>query len=101
MSAGSEGTGSRENCVSAWGTYDMVGNVWEWVADWRPASTTFAPSLSADDFNILARVSETEGPGTLVRGGNFLNDATAGVFAVSGIYEPSDEFFGVGLRCVR
>ena len=27
-------TGSRATCVSQWGAYDMVGNVYEWVADW-------------------------------------------------------------------
>jgi formylglycine-generating enzyme required for sulfatase activity len=32
-------TGSRSACVSSWGAYDMVGNLYEWVADWVPAST--------------------------------------------------------------
>jgi hypothetical protein len=32
-------TGSRSNCVSARGAYDMVGNVVEFVAAWVPRST--------------------------------------------------------------
>src|SRR3990170_8322233 len=27
-------TGSRGNCYSNWNVSDMVGNLWEWVADW-------------------------------------------------------------------
>src|SRR5262249_38833389 len=27
-------TGSRSSCKSAWGAFDMIGNVDEWVADW-------------------------------------------------------------------
>jgi hypothetical protein len=32
-------TGSRPACVSAWGAHDMVGNAWEWTADWLPVAT--------------------------------------------------------------
>ena len=32
-------TGSRSSCVSARGAFDMVGNLYEWVADWVPRST--------------------------------------------------------------
>ena len=28
---GVQETGSHEQCVSAWGTYDQIGNAWEWV----------------------------------------------------------------------
>src|SRR5205085_2914595 len=31
-------TGARSNCVSDVGAFDMVGNVWEWVADAVPHS---------------------------------------------------------------
>ena len=33
-------TGSRAACVSAWGANDMVGNAWEWTADWLPVATS-------------------------------------------------------------
>jgi signal transduction histidine kinase len=32
-------TGSRSSCKSARGAFDMVGNLYEWVADWVPRST--------------------------------------------------------------
>ena len=32
-------TGANAACVSNWGVNDMVGNLWEWVGDWVPAST--------------------------------------------------------------
>jgi hypothetical protein len=33
-------TGSRPACVSVWGAHDMVGNAWEWTADWLPVATS-------------------------------------------------------------
>jgi formylglycine-generating enzyme required for sulfatase activity len=32
-------TGSRSNCQSAWGVFDIVGNVDEWVANWADQAT--------------------------------------------------------------
>ncbi len=82
-------TGSRSNCVSRFGVYDMVGNLDEWVADWVPPSTTCVTALFASDFNCLAGASTAFGPGALVRGGDFILGASAGVFAVRGDGTPS------------
>jgi formylglycine-generating enzyme required for sulfatase activity len=77
-------TGSRAKCVSNWGTFDMVGNLEEWVADWVPQSTD-CPGWGAfsDDVMCLAGASTAAtGPSALVRGGGFTNFTAAGVFAL-------------------
>jgi sulfatase-modifying factor enzyme 1 len=104
VTAGPVATGSRAHCVSAWGANDMVGNLWEWVADWVPASTA-APGWGSfsDDYMGLSGASTTaQGPGALLRGGYWHNGAAAGVFAVfdalptppPGSARPSDGFRG-------
>jgi hypothetical protein len=90
-------TGSRSACVSDVVAFDMVGNLWEWVADWVPLSTHCPPALfGTGDFNCLAGASITGGPGALIRGGSFGNVTLAGVFAVYGNAPPSlaDNFLG-------
>jgi len=96
-------TGSRSQCISRWGTFDMVGNVWEWVEDWVPLSTACVQALFGltGDLNCLAGASTMAGPGALIRGGLFALGADAGVFAVSGSFEPSNALVFVGFRCGR
>ena len=103
-------TGSRSRCVSARGAFDMVGNLWEWVADWVPRSTTCGTwsggvSPSGDD-QCLAGADTTGEPGALLRGGDFGIfgfGVDAGPLAVFGFVEPSAPSFSVafGFRCAR
>ncbi|MGH7341907.1 MAG: cyclic nucleotide-binding domain-containing protein, partial [Candidatus Rokuibacteriota bacterium] len=59
-------TGSRSSCVSTRGAFDMVGKLWEWVADWVPRSTTcgtWSGSVSpTGDTQCQAGAAETGDP---------------------------------------
>src|SRR5262249_62171930 len=65
-------TGSRASCVSSRGAFDMVGNLFEWVADWVPRSTgggAWSPGVSATgDAQGLIRAYERGAPRALLRG---------------------------------
>jgi formylglycine-generating enzyme required for sulfatase activity len=94
-------TGSRSSCKSYWGAFDMVGNVWEWVSDWVPRSTTCGSWSGSGDGQCLAGAETTGEPGALSRGGSFDNGTYAGPLAVLGVTRPSDSDPGIGFRCAR
>src|SRR5262249_33343623 len=83
-------TGSRSGCVSARGAFDMVGNLFEWVADWVPSSPT-CPGWGgfSDDLMCLSGASTSaHGPGALLRGADSGGFAAAGPLAVQGFFGP-------------
>jgi hypothetical protein len=98
-------TGSRVNCKSDVGAFDMVGNVREWVAEWVPRSSSKCLGWGefSDDFMCLAGADDSSagGPGVIMRGGSFAIGEAAGVFAVSGDDLPTDALLILGFRAAR
>ena len=106
-SSGPSNTGSRVDCKSSWGVFDMIGNVNEWVADWADRNTTGCTNsttglaLPGSDFVCFGGDGSPQVPGALLRGGHWSGVAGAGVFAVSAFDGPSYSDFNLGFRCAR
>jgi len=109
-------TGSRSSCVSKWNVNDMVGNVWEWVADWMQGDTNpWAPTTTAtaggtygDDRMygtnpaVSQDASSTNFPAALIRGGDWFEGTDDGVFDLVADFSPStSNNGGIGFRCAR
>jgi len=98
-------TGSRSSCVSADGAFDMVGNLYEWVADWVPLATACGSWSAAvsptGDEQCLAGAATTGEPGALLRGGDLGLRTNAGPLTINGGYAPSFSNNVIGFRCAR
>lgn len=96
-------TGSRSGCVSRFGAYDMVGNLYEWVADLIPASTSCPYwGTFSDDVMCLSGASTTRNsPGVAYRGGTYRSGKFAGPLDISGIGSMNDSGPEIGFRCAR
>ena len=79
---------------NAWGLYDMIGNVWEWVADWH-AEGSYANSTGSDP------AGPKSGTIKLFRGGSF----TSGGMTLRVSYrqgsQPAERSEEVGFRLAR
>jgi eukaryotic-like serine/threonine-protein kinase len=85
--------GSFPAGTSQWGVEDIVGNVWEWVADY------YAPYTALDQVDP---VGPTAGAGRVIRGGSW-NGAHPDWVRPSFRYQsaPDTRSHGIGFRCVR
>ena len=97
-------TGSRSQCESNRGAFDMVGNLAEWVADWGVQAagcgnwTTAAGIPGGDTFCWGQAASGLSVPRPIVRGGAISEAAGAGVLNAV----PVDPLrTGFGFRCAR
>jgi formylglycine-generating enzyme required for sulfatase activity len=79
-----------EKQPNPFGLYDVYGNVWEWVQDWRA-------ELPAD-----RKMTDYKGPASgssrVFRGGSWINDAVNCRSAFRINIAPGDRNSGVGFR---
>ena len=115
--------GQGSKCKSAYGAYDMIGNVWEWVdgtahngvyedkilpesgyvegvdSEALPSAT----NLNAGDENYYYDYFWIKNKGVrgMARGGYWNNNTDAGQYALYVVSEPSFAGTGVGFRCAK
>ncbi len=100
---------ASSTCVSNWGVINMVGNLWEYTADWVQGAGAIENGANGpafgDDAAVEVGAASSQANagdrfmGVMVRGGAFGGGAGSGVFAVNNQNAPSNSFPNFGFRC--
>jgi hypothetical protein len=120
--SGAENTGTKKECVSSAGAYDVVGNVWEWV-DGTVAGKQlegralpeegYVTSVDANGVAITSGEnaddlygkdyfwSKSDGVFGIIRGGFYGSSQDAGLYTMNASVLTSFASLGVGFRCVE
>lgn len=93
FAGGAAPVGSYPNGASAYGVFDMAGNVWEWVADWYDANAYKSSGVAVDP------TGPASGTRRVTRGGGWLNDASLVVINVRNWSSPTAAGDNLGFRC--
>jgi formylglycine-generating enzyme required for sulfatase activity len=75
--------------ANAWGLHDMIGNVWEWCADWYAADITSS---------LTNPTGPTSGADRVFRGGSWRDFASSCRAANRGSIVPGSRNYFLGLR---
>lgn len=82
----------RQKAPNGWGLYDMLGNVWEWCADWH-GEYSGGP--------LIDPRGPDKGSARVVRGGSWFTDAWRVRCAARDAIPPADRGDSVGFRLAR
>lgn len=115
-------TGTSQECVSSFGVYDGIGNLWEWVdgvvedgvingrelpsagyvvgTDGKglPGETSRKADINYSEDYLWIKNSGLRG---IARGGYWKNKNKAGIYATYVVAKPSYAGEGIGFRCVK